>query len=43
VNSAIRMSLGALSDEHSVDRVIEVFAKLVDKARGTAPAYASAG
>lgn len=33
VNSAIRMSLGSMSDEKSVDRVIEVFAKLVDKAR----------
>ena len=36
VNSAIRMSLGALSDEKSVDRVVEVFAKLVLKARGLA-------
>lgn len=43
VNSAIRMSLGTLSDEQSVDRVIEVFAKLVNKARGTMPAYAAAG
>jgi cysteine desulfurase len=43
VSSAIRMSLGSLSDEQSVDRVIEVFAKLVQKARGGAPAYASAG
>ena len=43
VNSAIRMSLGSLSDEQSVDRVIEVFAKLVNKARGTMPAYAAAG
>jgi cysteine desulfurase len=33
VGAAIRMSLGALSDEKSVDRVIEVFAKLVEKAR----------
>lgn len=33
VNAAIRMSLGSMSDEKSVDRVIEVFAKLVDKAR----------
>lgn len=37
VNSAIRMSLGSMSDEQSVDRVIEVFAKLVDKARRLAP------
>ena len=43
VNAAIRMSLGSLSDEQSVDRAIEVFATLVQKARGTAPAYASAG
>ena len=40
VNAAIRMSLGSLSDEQSVDRVIDVFAKLVQKARGAAPAYA---
>lgn len=33
VGAAIRMSLGAMSDEKSVDRVIEVFAKLVEKAR----------
>jgi cysteine desulfurase len=38
VNSAIRMSLGSLSDEKSVDRVIEVFAKLVAKARQLQPA-----
>jgi len=37
VNSAIRMSLGSMSDEQSVDRVIEVFARLVDKARRMAP------
>src|SRR5688500_4264497 len=43
VSSAIRMSLGSLSDEQSVDRVIEVFTKLVNKARGTTPAYAAAG
>jgi len=33
VNAAIRMSLGSTSDAQSVDRVIEVFAKLVNKAR----------
>jgi cysteine desulfurase len=33
VNAAIRMSLGSMSDEQSVDRVIDVFAKLVGKAR----------
>lgn len=38
VNSAIRMSLGSMSDEASVDRVIQVFARLVDKARGMAVA-----
>jgi cysteine desulfurase len=37
VNAAIRMSLGSMSDAQSVDRVIEVFAKLVDKARRLAP------
>ena len=36
VNAAIRMSLGSMSDETSVDRVIEVFTKLVNKARGLA-------
>ena len=33
VGSALRMSLGSLNDEASVDRVIEVFTKLVNKAR----------
>lgn len=33
VGAAIRMSLGALSDEKSVDRVIDVFAKLVTRSR----------
>jgi cysteine desulfurase len=33
VNAAIRMSLGSMSDEACVDRVIEVFARLVNKAR----------
>ena len=33
VNAAIRMSLGSLNDEASVDRTIEVFTKLVNKAR----------
>jgi cysteine desulfurase len=36
VGSAIRMSLGCLSDEASVDRTAEVYAKLVAKARGMA-------
>jgi cysteine desulfurase len=36
IGGAIRMSLGSLSDEKSVDRVIEVFAKLASKARGLA-------
>ncbi len=36
VNAAIRMSLGSMSNETSVDRVIEVFARLVAKARGLA-------
>jgi cysteine sulfinate desulfinase/cysteine desulfurase-like protein len=38
VNSAIRMSLGSMSDEASVDRVVQVFGKLVVKARGLAVA-----
>jgi cysteine desulfurase len=33
VGAAIRMSLGSLSDDTSVDRVIDVFARLVAKAR----------
>jgi cysteine desulfurase len=33
VGAAIRMSLGSMSDEKSVDRVVEVFATLVGKAR----------
>jgi cysteine desulfurase len=37
VGAAIRMSLGSLSDETSVDRVIDVFAKLVAKARNLVP------
>ena len=36
INAAIRMSLGSTSDEQSVDRVVEVFAKLVSKSRGLA-------
>ena len=36
INAAIRMSLGSLSTEASVDRVVEVFAKLANKARGLA-------
>jgi cysteine desulfurase len=36
VGSAIRMSLGSLSDEPSIDRVVEVFSRLVNKARAVA-------
>ena len=36
VAAAIRMSLGSLSDEKSVDRTVEVFSRLVSKARGLA-------
>ena len=36
INAAIRMSLGSLSTEATVDRVVEVYAKLVNKARGLA-------
>jgi len=34
VNGAIRMSLGSMNDETSVTRVLDVFTKLVSKARG---------
>jgi cysteine desulfurase len=37
VGAAIRMSLGSMSDETSVDRVIDVFVRLVEKARRLAP------
>ena len=36
VGAAIRMSLGSLSNEQCVDRVIDVFTKLVAKARNFA-------
>ena len=36
INGAIRMSLGSMSTEATVDRVVEVFAKLANKARGLA-------
>ena len=36
--AAIRMSLGSLTTEASLDRVIQVFSTLVQKARGLAPA-----
>ena len=35
INAAIRMSLGSMSTEASVDRVVEVFSRLAHKARGT--------
>jgi cysteine desulfurase len=38
VNAAIRMSLGALSTQECIDRVIEVFPALVAKSRQLAPA-----
>jgi cysteine desulfurase len=38
VNAALRMSLGSMSDEAAVDRVIDVFARLVEKARRMAVA-----
>lgn len=37
-SAAIRMSLGALTDDAAVDRVAEVFPRLVAKARGSAAA-----
>ena len=36
INAAIRMSLGSMSTEETVDRVVEVFARLAQKARGLA-------
>jgi cysteine desulfurase len=39
-NAALRISFGCLNDPADVDRVADVFAKLVDKARGTAAAVA---
>jgi cysteine desulfurase len=38
VNAALRMSLGSMSDEGAVDRVIDTFARLVEKARRMAVA-----
>jgi cysteine desulfurase len=35
-SSAIRMSLGSLTTDASIERVVEVFPALVDKARGMA-------
>jgi cysteine desulfurase len=37
-NAAVRMSLGSLTTEHSIDRVLEVFPALVAKARQLAAA-----
>ena len=36
--AALRISFGCLNDDQCVDRVADVFGKLVDKARGAAPA-----
>jgi cysteine desulfurase len=36
VGAAIRLSLGSMSDEASVDRAVEIFARLVEKARRVA-------
>jgi cysteine desulfurase len=36
--AAIRMSIGSLTTDESIDRVAEVFPALVDKARGLTPA-----
>ena len=41
-NAAIRMSLGSLTTEAGIDRVAQVFPALVRKARGLAPARATA-
>ena len=38
--SALRISFGCLNDDECVDRVADVFGKLVEKARGTAAAVA---
>src|SRR6185503_7219268 len=39
-NAALRISFGCLNDDECVDRVADVFGKLVEKARGTAAAVA---
>jgi cysteine desulfurase len=39
-SAALRISFGCLNEDECVDRVAEVFTKLVDKARGTAAAVA---
>ncbi|MCC6245102.1 MAG: cysteine desulfurase [Gemmatimonadaceae bacterium] len=38
-NAALRLSLGALSDEAGVDRAVQVLATLAAKARGPVPAF----
>jgi cysteine desulfurase len=39
-NAALRISFGCLNDDECVDRVADVFGKLVEKSRGTAAAVA---
>lgn len=39
-NAALRISFGCLNDDECVDRVADVFSKLVDKARGATAAVA---
>lgn len=41
-NAALRLSLGAMSDEGCVDRVVSVMGTLAAKARGAAPAFGGA-
>jgi cysteine sulfinate desulfinase/cysteine desulfurase-like protein len=36
-SAAIRMSLGSMTTDADIDRVVEVFPSLVAKARGVAP------
>ncbi len=38
-NAALRLSLGALTDARSIDRVVEVMSVLAIKARGAVPAF----
>ena len=38
-NAALRLSLGCLSDDASIDRVVNVMSTLAAKARGAVPAF----
>ena len=38
-NAALRLALGCLSDDASIDRVVNVMSTLAAKARGAVPAF----